>query len=460
MRRFWYAKYALTLLASTAITFHLLYSSPAAKTDKLGEDLETSQYSPNAKTDELIVDILSPISHAVTKLKTLPKDVETPTIHAFAKPKLFSVDVRARKLSPNAKLYKLGTNVETPTSHRAFTKSTSYLRRRLSQGSNQQSGWIVLPGNVTVHVGDRLVPPLNVKYVSNAENVCVDVDAAKKTLLIFVASSVDHFEQRKVIRNTWGLKLLQIAYNYRIVYLLGKRKDPGTQAKVEKESYRYGDLIQIDLEESFRNLGRKSVAGLQWSKTFCGKADFVMKTDDDILVHVPNLIVALADANQTDPLLMCHENRMRKILRKELLDKTELPESYHKYEVSPNELPGLFYPPYCSGMAYVFSRSVRDRLLEASASTPVFFIEDVYLTGFCRHKAGIGIRPNAGITLRPPVLARQASCSFGDGRITSQEVTGEELRQLWTELNTQGFFCPELLGLRQKQGRRNEISSP
>ncbi|GIY64433.1 lactosylceramide 1,3-N-acetyl-beta-D-glucosaminyltransferase [Caerostris extrusa] len=282
-------------------------------------------------------------------------------------------------------------------------------------------------------------------------------------LLVFVASSADHFSQRKVIRETWGLKQLQQAFNYRIVFLLGKG-DKDSQPQIEHEGYRYGDLVQINLTESFRNLGRKSVAGLLWSKNFCSRADFVMKMDDDILIHIPNLLKALESWTSTDSLLMCHENRMRKILRKELLDRTDLPPSYHKYEVSQNELPGQYYPPYCSGMAYVFASSVRDRLLEASLTTPIFFIEDVYLTGFCRHKAGIVIRPHSGITLRPPIKSHhQASCSFRDGRITSQEVGADELHLMWVELNTQGFFCPQLLGYANKRKQfdstRNEISS-
>ncbi|KFM78224.1 Beta-1,3-galactosyltransferase 5, partial [Stegodyphus mimosarum] len=398
MRRFWYAKYAITLLASTALTFHLLHSR---------------------------------INVTINKT-TFPSQ---------------------------------SRNVYLPPSNYIFTKSTTYLKRKLSQGSagmfskSQVSpAWVVLPGNITVHEGYQNVL-FEISYEMNT-NICDDFDESRKKLLVFVASSADHFMQRKAIRETWGLKLLQNAYNYRIVFLLGK----GQQYKqdlIADEGYRYGDLVQINLTESFRNLGRKSVAGLEWARTFCRKADFVMKTDDDILIHIPNLLNALNSAKSPDTLLMCHENRMRKILRKDLLDQVSLPPSYHKYEVSENELPGEYYPPYCSGMAYVFSAAVRDRLLEASFVTPVFFIEDVYLTGFCRHKAGIVITPHIGITLRPPITFHQAACIFRDGRITSQEVDTNELRQLWVELNTQGFFCPQLLGYARKQAypalHKNEL---
>uniref|UniRef100_A0A2L2YSE1 Hexosyltransferase n=1 Tax=Parasteatoda tepidariorum TaxID=114398 RepID=A0A2L2YSE1_PARTP len=388
MRRLWCAKCIVSLLVSVALTFHLL---------RMGTNEQT---------------------------------LDKPSTYALELEDSKSIDI-------------------PPTSH-SFTKSIPYLRRKLSQGNTVTARetltpkWIVLAGNVTVHEGTKYVP----NYVSfdvNSPYLCANFYEYKTKLLIFVASSANHFEQRQAIRETWGLKLLQQAYNYRVVFLLGKTKE-SEQQLMTQESYRYGALVQINLTESFRNLGRKSVAGLQWTKQFCKQADFIMKTDDDILVHVPNLLKALEGAEKTDPLLMCHENRMRQILRKELLDSASIPPTYHKYEVSENELPGKYYPPYCSGMAYVFSSTVRDWLLEASATTPIFFIEDVYLTGFCRHKAGVIIKPHSGITLRPPIDFHQAACTFRDGRISSQEVGVKELRKLWVETNTQGFFCPQLLG--------------
>lgn len=389
MRRYWYAKYIITLLASTVLTFHFLHSKISdGNTDFLPEELDASQFS-----------------------------------HAKERKNVFiNNSFMLRKLS-QGNLASANRNLEPPT-------------------------WVILPGNVTVHKGDENVP-LDFVFELNADRICDTFDNSRRKILIFIASSADHFSQRKVIRETWGLKLLQDAYNYKIVFLLGKG-DEQTQHLMQHESYRYGDLVQINLTESFRNLGRKSVAGLQWSKLFCKSADFVMKTDDDILIHIPNLLDAVNNAPNPDSLLMCHVNRMRKILRKELLDQVALPSSYHKYEVSENELPGEYYPPYCSGMAYIFSNSVRDRLLDASKSTPIFFIEDVYLTGFCRHKAGIIITPHDGITLRPPIDVNQAACVFRDGRITSQEVRVDELRRLWAELNTQGFFCPEIVGYARK----------
>lgn len=304
------------------------------------------------------------------------------------------------------------------------------------------AGWLVVPGNVTVHVGNKLVEE-KISYLINANSLCSTFDNRRHSLLVFVESSVINLAQRQAIRDTWGLKALQMAMNFRVVFILGEDVRWNQESLME-ESFRYGDVVQANITESFRNLGKKSALGIRWSFEYCDRADFILKTDDDLLIHIPNLMEAILSSKDPETLLLCRENRRQKILRKEFLDK--VPDSYRKYEVPETELPGVYYPPYCSGMAYAFSKAVRTRLLLASQVTPVFFIEDVYMTGFVRYKAGVIIKDNEGITLRPYLKGSQAICAFREGRITSQELNEADMRQMWAELNTQGYFCPKLLG--------------
>lgn len=101
---------------------------------------------------------------------------------------------------------------------------------------------------------------------------------------------------------------------------------------------------------------------------------------------------------------------------------------------------------YCGGFAYAFSMEVARKLYGATLVTPVFFIEDAYITGFCRYKAGLHTLAHPGISLRPRVTAARASCAFSrEGRITSHELGPGDMRRVWKEVNTQGFFCPRLV---------------
>lgn len=308
--------------------------------------------------------------------------------------------------------------------------------------------WIVLRDNVTVHRGVA-ANPHNYSYLLDNPQVCGDSDNDEgdrpPLLVVLVASNARNgAERRQAIRDTWGQKSLQRALNFRVVFLLA---DPGEAALAQDllaENYAYGDLVQEDFAESFENLALKSVMGLKWFVTRCPGAAFALKTDDDIFVHVPNLLSALDGPSMEDAIL-CHSNPVRRILRH---GEGPLPNRYLKYCVPRDQLPGELFPRYCGGFAYAFSQSSARRLYQASQATPTFFIEDAYVTGFCRLKAGLRTLEHPGITLKPRVTLARASCAFTrESRITSHELGPRDMRLLWREVNTQAFFCPRLLGV-------------
>ena len=57
-----------------------------------------------------------------------------------------------------------------------------------------------------------------------------------------------------------------------------------------EESRTHGDILQEDFVDSYMNLTLKSVMGLKWVSNHCMKAEFVMKTDDDIYVNINSLL--------------------------------------------------------------------------------------------------------------------------------------------------------------------------
>ncbi|XP_064483949.1 beta-1,3-galactosyltransferase 1-like [Ornithodoros turicata] len=296
--------------------------------------------------------------------------------------------------------------------------------------------WVVLPGNVTVHRGIARNPH-HFTYIINNDAVC---SRGPVRLLVLIASNArSGAQRRRAIRETWGQRALQWALHFRLVFLLADPHNETTSKEILRESYTYGDIVQEAFDESFHNLALKSVMGIKWAVSFCSNAGYVVKTDDDIFLHIPNLISAL-DNSDMDYSILCHPNPIRRILR----DGHDIPKRYEKYLVTRKELPGELFPQYCGGFAYGFTWASARKLYQATMVTPVFFIEDVYVTGFCRLKAGLKILAHESIALKPKVTLQQASCVFGDERrITSHEVDAEDMRYLWNETNTQGFFCPK-----------------
>ena len=89
---------------------------------------------------------------------------------------------------------------------------------------------------------------------------------------------------------------------------------------------------------------------------------------------------------------------------------------------------GAVYPNYLSGTGYVMSRDVVPRLYQAALKTPLFHLEDVYLTGLCAHAAGIRPRHHPAFTYNK---RRLDPCLYKDKTvITSHRVNSSELRKV------------------------------
>jgi hypothetical protein len=55
---------------------------------------------------------------------------------------------------------------------------------------------------------------------------------------------------------------------------------------VKQEDADFGDIIQFNFCESYRNLTLKTLMGFKWATEFCSNAHFIMKTDDDVYVNI------------------------------------------------------------------------------------------------------------------------------------------------------------------------------
>lgn len=314
--------------------------------------------------------------------------------------------------------------------------------------------WHVLADGTVTHRGSEDLHR-NITLLINSAHRCASLRANQSSFVVLVESDIVNFEKRQLIRDTWGLSVLQQVANYRVIFLVGMTTSEEVQSKLDFEQHMYEDMVQIAIYEGFQNLTYKSIHMLHWFTHHCPSARYLFKTDDDIYLHIPNLIQLFASTTFEGSLL-CHHNNSRKILRslkdihyfvytvkdrtrKEVLE--QIRSKFHKYLISLDLLPGSLYPDYCSGFGYAMDHSTASKLLLASAHIPYVGIEDVFITGICREKAKLGITNNAHFTLKPYVQPIEAVCAFEGGRVTSNEMNGPELRKLWTNINTQGYYC-------------------
>ncbi len=122
---------------------------------------------------------------------------------------------------------------------------------------------------------------------------CQDV-ATNRSVFIAVISAPDNFNKRSMIRKTWRTHLKPedpegLMGLAGFAFIMGLTENNVTQSKIEEESRIFGDIIQIEMSDFYRNLTLKVAGLLNWLYRYCTSVGFVLKVDDDVYINVRNL---------------------------------------------------------------------------------------------------------------------------------------------------------------------------
>ncbi len=118
---------------------------------------------------------------------------------------------------------------------------------------------------------------------------------ARRSIFIAVISAPANFDKRNMIRKTWRNYLKAVEQEDLMglagfAFILGLTENNFTQSVINEESNTFGDIIQIEMMDFYRNLSMKVAGLLNWLyKNNCRKVDYVLKVDDDVYVNVPGL---------------------------------------------------------------------------------------------------------------------------------------------------------------------------
>lgn len=204
-------------------------------------------------------------------------------------------------------------------------------------------------------------------------------------LLILVKSSIGHFDRRQAIRNRWRLiDPGAVSVNF----LVGKNDQNQIDEDLLKEAHQYNDLIIGDFHDTYRNLTAKSTLALQWSNELCSNFESLLLVDDDIQLQLQLILSALRSRNQerlVDQVHCLHQFQPKpRALRS------------GKWKVTEEQYDKTIYPASCTGPAILMSNRVVNILDDTAKKTNSDFpIDDVYISGILREKAGLPIvRPD------------------------------------------------------------------
>lgn len=210
----------------------------------------------------------------------------------------------------------------------------------------------------------------NIKMCENNSNILT---------LIMVTSYFGNIETRSAMRRSFSREDLK-RINTRRVFLLGESPDDKytTQQSVENESKRFGDIIQGNFKEAYRNLTYKHVMGLLWVREYCQNTKFVIKMDDDIVVNVERIPLLLSSLKlpENKPFITGYILRNMKPIR----------EPANKWYVTQEEYSLSSYPDFVSGWFYITTPKTCSGLLNFTKTAKYFWIDDTYVTGILAKK--------------------------------------------------------------------------
>uniref|UniRef100_M4AYR2 Hexosyltransferase n=1 Tax=Xiphophorus maculatus TaxID=8083 RepID=M4AYR2_XIPMA len=270
-------------------------------------------------------------------------------------------------------------------------------------------------------------------YVLDHPDKCADKDVL---LLVFVKSFPENFERRNAIRTTWGNEgYIQntLGVTVKVLFALGtvrrkkteplwsNKSDSGFRRKLVHEDAVYGDLIQKNFKDSFHNLTLKLIMQYHWMHSRCAHARFFMTTDDDVFVHMPNLVRYLQELSSqgvTDFWTGRVHIGAPPIRRKD--SKYYVP--YEMYQWST-------YPDYTAGAGYVVSGDVAHKIYHATLTLNAsLYIDDVFM-GICAN--AVNVSPQQHVYFAGEGKAPYHPCIYSQMMTSHGHV--KDIYELWRE---------------------------
>ncbi|KAH6943663.1 hypothetical protein HPB50_025055 [Hyalomma asiaticum] len=202
--------------------------------------------------------------------------------------------------------------------------------------------------------------------------------------LFFVHTAATHSDHRRVLREVVANSTYGARYNWTTVFFVGMSSVDKVTRSVASEAEANGDLVVLPYMDTYRNLTYKFVYGIKWTLENCPRVRYVLKMDDDIVVHLPSLMKKLDGGKPSPsparPKLYCCVWDGMPVIR-----QTALP-----WYMSEKMYPKNVFPRYCSGSAVFMDAAALGPLYNATFAVPYIPIDDAYVTGELAAVAGVG----------------------------------------------------------------------
>ena len=224
-----------------------------------------------------------------------------------------------------------------------------------------------------------------------------------------IFSIAKHLEHRMNIRKVLSHPVLKEANKgpkMTHIFLFGLSASTKAQLQLQKESRDYGDIVISNFQDSYRNLTLKSISMLHWVSTYCHLAKYLVKVDDDMSWNMPAFLDSWFRWWIPYPGI---------IYGNSVINANVIRRNKSKWAVTEEEYLWDTYPNYVGGPAYVISVNAVPKLIDVLDQVHFISMEDVFVTGILRQKAGVYLGGNANIFCGVKNMVRHR-CIFCHGR--------------------------------------------
>ena len=234
---------------------------------------------------------------------------------------------------------------------------------------------------------------------------------------------------------TWDSK-----FSTQLFFILGLTEGSQSPSQdIIEENNIHGDILVENFIDNYLNLTLKSVFMLKYFKDSCNSAKFFIKVDDDVFLHIPKLQDILSNASLPSDMILGRLN----------CGGRPISDPRHKWHAPRYLFPYSQYPEYMGGASYIISATMVTPLFNVAMATPLFHVEDVFVTGICAAKLGVCLVDNAGFHYTElPVNA-----CWHQKAIMSHGLSPSSMDRLWKLLALEAKIgvCKPLSDLKTRQ---------
>ena len=184
-------------------------------------------------------------------------------------------------------------------------------------------------------------------------------------LFVAVLSTTNRAQTRLTARKTWMIYNLPREMTTTMRFMIGTNGLSEQQVeKLREEQMTYGDLVMFDTHnDTYRHLTKKVQLAIQWAVSNV-HFDYLLKTDDDVIVHLRNFVTELIKLGCPDNLYWGYH-----------IVKT--PDAEGKWKDTEWSRLCKTYLPYRAGLGYVIGWQVIKAAAMYGDHLKKLFLEDV-----------------------------------------------------------------------------------